>query len=377
MIRLLKYALGAVAVLMAVTVATVWLAFGRGQPYADLSGSPTLPEGTIEAVVTTDRPIGNATVSVSGRLFYTIHPESNPAPPYLYEWVAGKAVPYPAEGQTDLFQTPLGVAVDSRNRLWVIDPGRHGTGQPSLTAFDLATDQVVQRHLFGSDMAPLGSFLQAMAISPDARYIYIADVGFWAKRPALVIYDTETQTAWRRLERDAGVYPQNLLIRNQIKDMSFFGGILQMKTGIDGVAASRDGAWLYYAAMNHDTLFRVPTSVLHDPTARDADVAAAVEPMGPKPLNDGLSIDDQGTVYITDIEHQAVMARKADGTLQTVVKDNRIRWADALAFGPDGWMYLSDSAIPELILQSADHVAAAGPYHVWRFKPGGTGAAGQ
>jgi Major royal jelly protein len=343
----------------------------------DLSGTPRLPEGTIEAVVTSDRPIGNATVSADGRIFYTIHPESGPLAPFMYEWVGDQAVPYPATGQEDLFQSPLGVSVDSKNRLWVIDPGRHGTGQPSLTAFDLVTNTVVQQHEFSSDVAPLGSLLQAMAISPDGRYIDIADAGFWAKRPAIVVYDSQTDTAWRRLSRHASVYPQNYLVRNQIKDMSFFGGILQMKTGIDGIAASRDGAWVTYAAMNHDTLFRIPAAVLQDPAATEATVEAAIETVGRKPLNDGIAMDDQGNVFITDIEHQAVLALAPDGTLTTVVKDSRIRWADAVAFGPDGWLYLSDSAIPELVLQSADHHAAAAPYYVWRFKAGTSGAAGQ
>jgi sugar lactone lactonase YvrE len=375
--RVLRYILGGLVLLLVAAIATVWLVFGRGQPYPDLSGTPRLPEGTIEAVVTSQRPIGNATVSADGRIFYTIHPESGPAAPFLYEWVDGQAVPYPATGQEELFETPLGVTIDSRNRLWVIDPGNHGTGQPSLTAFDLATNTVVQRHEFASDVASLGSFLQAMAISPDGRYVYIADAGFWAKRPGIVVYDSETDTAWRRLSRHESVYPQNYLVRNQIRDMSFFGGILQMKTGIDGIAASRDGEWVTYAAMNHDTLYRIPAAVLHDPAASEEAVAAAVEPVGAKPLNDGIAMDDQGNVFITDIEHQAVLALAPDGTLTTVVKDSRIRWADAVAFGPDGWLYLSDSAIPELVLQSADHHTAAAPYYVWRFRPGTSGAAGQ
>jgi Major royal jelly protein len=375
--RFLGYALAAVAVLVLAVIATLWLAFGRGQPYPDLSSTPRLPEGTIEAVVTSDRPIGNATVSADGRIFYTIHPESGPEAPYLYEWVEGRALPYPATGQEVLFQTPLGVTIDGRNRLWVIDPGRHGTGTPSLTAFDLANNAVVQRHDFASDIAPLGSFLQAMAISPDGRYIYIADAGFWAKRPAIVVYDSQTDRAWRRLSRHASLHPQNHLIRNQIRDMSFFGGILQMKTGIDGIAASRDGAWVTYAAMNHDTSFRVPAALLQDPAVAEVTLEAAIEPVGQKPLNDGIAMDDQGNIFITDIEHQAVLELTPDGVLSTVIKDSRIRWADALAFGPDGWLYLSDSAIPELVLQSADHHAAAAPYFVWRFRPGTTGQAGQ
>jgi sugar lactone lactonase YvrE len=216
-----------------------------------------------------------------------------------------------------------------------------------------------------------------MSISPDGRWIYIADVGFWAKRPAIVVYDSETRTARRVLNRHESVYPQNLLIRTPIRAMRFFGGLLEMKTGVDGVAASRDGAWLYYAAMNHDTLYRVPTAILQNPKSTEAAIEAAVEAVGRKPLSDGITIDDAGNVFVTDIEHGAVSAVAPDGSLSTVVKDKRIRWADGLSFGPDGWLYLADSAIPHIVLQSAEHHASQAPYMVWRFRPGTSAAAGQ
>lgn len=378
MLKWLSRILIGLAVIIVAALGVVYALFGGGAPYPDLSGAPRLPEGAMEAAVISDRPIGNATVSAEGRIFYTIHPESNPTGPRLYEYVGGRAVPYPdPTRQQDLFTSPLGVAIDAKNRLWVIDPADHGMGTATLTAFDLGTDEVVHRHEFPSDIAPLGSFLQDLQISTDGRWIYIADVGFWAKRPALVVYDAESGQSRRVLNRHASVYPQNLLIRNQIKDMSFFGGVLEMKTGVDGIALSRDNAWLYYGAMNHDTLYRLPTSILRDMSASEAAVEAAIEVVGIKPLNDGFSIDDQNNVYITDVENQAVIAMAPDGSLETIVKDSRIRWADGLSFGPDGWMYLADSAIPHLALQSQDHIAAQAPYYIWRFKPGGSGAPGQ
>jgi sugar lactone lactonase YvrE len=193
----------------------------------------------------------------------------------------------------------------------------------------------------------------------------------------LIVYDSTTGTARRLLDRHPSVMPQNLLIRTPIRDMSDFGGLLEMKTGVDGIALSRDGAWLSFAAMNHDTRYRMPTPLLTDPGASPEAIAAAVEAVGPKPLSDGLSIADDGTVFITDVEHGAVMALAPDGTLSTVVRDPRIRWADGLSFGLDGWLYLADSAIPHLVPQSAEHHAAQVPHAIWRFRSGPPGAPGQ
>lgn len=371
--------LGIAALLLAVALlVTLYTLFGGGKPYPDLSGPPRLPEGTMIAAVVSPRPMGNVAVSRRGRIFYTIHPESNPPYPKLYEWQNGKPVAWPAgTDQRRLFETPLGIRIDSRNRLWIIDPANHGTGQARLIAFDVDSGREVHRFDFPGAVAPLGSFLQDMSISPDGRWVYIADVGFWAKRPAIVVYDTQARTARRVLSRDASVYPQNILIRNQIKPMRFLGGLLEMKTGVDGIAASRDGKWVYYAAMNHDRLYRVPAAALQNPALGDDAIRRQVRAVGRKPLNDGITTDDAGNIFLTDIEHQAVLRMTPAGKLSTVIKDKRIRWADGLSWGPDGWLYLADSAIPHIILENAEHHAANAPYYVWRFKPGSSAPAGQ
>jgi sugar lactone lactonase YvrE len=367
-----------VGVVFAGLACALWLAFGGGERYPDLTAKPLLAAAALEAAVVFDRPIGNAAVAEDGRVFFTVHPEAHPQQPFLYVWKAGQATPFPAiEQQRELLQSPLGLVIDHQQRLWVIDPGNHGFGKPTLIAFNIDTGEVVHHHEFLRDVAPRGSFLQDLQISSNGDYVYIADVGFWAKRPALIVYDIGNARARRVLNRHPSVYPQNILIRTAIRPMRYFGGLVAMKTGVDGIALSRDDHWLYFAAMNHDTLFRVPTAVLNDFDRSEATVAAAVEAVGRKPLNDGLSSDDLGNVFITDVEHGAVLRQGPSGALETVIKDPRIRWADGLSFGPNGWLYLADSAIPHLVLQNAQHIAAAAPYTIWRFQPGTSAAAGQ
>ncbi|NJM53673.1 MAG: hypothetical protein HC846_09960 [Blastocatellia bacterium] len=63
----------------------------------------------METVVTYDEPIGNATISKEGRVFFTVHPESRPETNKLLEWKDGKAVAYPNnEAQKTLFETSVG-----------------------------------------------------------------------------------------------------------------------------------------------------------------------------------------------------------------------------------------------------------------------------
>jgi sugar lactone lactonase YvrE len=351
--------------------------YGGGEPYPDLSGEPTLDEAALEVVVTSPEPIGNLAVSADGRVFYTIHPESRPEGAKLLEWVDGTAVPYPSASAQAIFETPLGVVVDRQNRLWTIDHGNHGTGTPRLLAFDLDTGGVAHDHEFDSSVAELGSFLQDLQVDSTGEHVFIADVSFWRKNPGLVVYEIETGTARRVLESDESVSAQDWLIRNPTKDMRFFGGLVVLKPGVDGIAIDRDDEWLYYGAMTHDTMFRIKVADLLDASLSEGALAARVEPVGQKPLNDGMSTDVEGNLLITDVEHGAVIRMSPNGELSNLVESPRIRWADALSYGPDGWLYVADSAIPDQMLQPKAHIEEAGPYHIFRFKPGIDGVPGQ
>jgi len=344
--------------------------YGGGEPYADVSGSPVLPEVVLETVLGYPEPVGNVAVSKEGRVFFTVHPESRPQGNKLLEWVDGAAVPYPdGAAQPKLFNTPLGIVVDSRNRLWTIDHGNHGFSTPRLIAIDLDNARVVLDIEFPREVTPVGSFLQDLQITSDGNHVFIADASIWRKTPAIVVFDVRARTAHRALESHPSVSAMDFLVRTPSRDMSFLGGLVSLKAGIDGLALSADDEWLYYGALNHDGLFRVPVSLLKNASSPTHELAASVERYSDKPLSDGISADNQGNVYITDVEHGAIHQVTPARKLQTLVRSNRIRWADDLSFGPDGWLYLADSAIPELVLRSKDHIRAEGPYYIYRFQP--------
>lgn len=360
------------------TLGLLRLHFGGGENYANLAGEPIIEESGIQAVASYPEPIGNVAVSGSGRLFFTVHPEARPEGPRLLEWREGKAVPFPdVKTQRAIFESPLGVVVDRQNRLWVVDPATHGLGRPRIVAIDLGTGLVVHEHVFPRDVAPRGSFLQDLQVDATGAIVYLADVSLWRDSPALVVYDTATRQSRRVLEDHRSVRPQDWLIRTPMKEMRFISGVVLMKPGVDGIALDPSGQWLYYGAMAHDTLFRVPTAALKDTTLDERQLEELVEAVGRKPLSDGLSADVLGNVYITDVEHGAVLRMAPGGALTTVIRTPRIRWADALSFGPGGWLYVADSALPEVILKTRSQIAETGPYQIYRFQPGTTGIPGQ
>jgi sugar lactone lactonase YvrE len=354
----------------------LWVRHGGGEPYVDLTTTPILGEQAVEEFLSYPEPIGNVAVDRTGRVFFSVHPEARPTGNKLLEFIDGAAVPFPdGASQKKLFDSVLGVAIDRFDRLWTIDHGNHGLRTPRLLAFDLTTGELIHDERFDEDVAPKGSFLQDLQVSPDGRTVVIADTSFWRKAPALIVYDIETATARRVLERHYSVSAENYLIYNEQKPMSFLGGIVSLRGGVDGIALGHD--WLYYAALNGSSLYRVSLRDLRNTTIPNSQLAARIERYSSKPLSDGLSIDDDGNVFVTDVEHRAIFIVGADREARTLVRSQRLRWPDALSFGPDGWLYVADSALSDVVLKSRDHIDSAGPYRIYRFQPGTTGTPGQ
>ena len=362
--------------MLVVAAITAWVRYGGGQRYPDLTSEPLLAEPELRDVLSYPLPVGNVAVSATGRVFFTVHPEARPKGNKLLEYVNGAAVPFPGtRQQAELFDTVLGVAIDRQGNLWTIDHGNHGTRSARLLAFDLDTGKVVHDHRLPDGIAPAGSFLQDLQISADGRTVIIADASFWRKRPAIIVYDVESATARRVLESHASVAAENYVIAHGDREMRFFGGLVALRGGIDGIALGPE--WLYYGALSGSTLYRVRLRDLRDPELPKAQLARRVEPYSSKPLSDGFSIDVEGNVYVTDVEHNAVFVIGADREPQTLLRSPGIRWPDALSFGPDGWLYVADSALQDVVLRPQEHIEAQGPYRIFRFRPGVDGIPGQ
>lgn len=355
---------------------TLRVRYGGGEPYPDLSTAPLLADDQLEEVLVYPEPIGNVAVSGDGRIFFTVHPESRPAGNRLLEYVAGASEPFPdGASQARLFDTVLGVVVDGQDRLWTIDNGNHGLRKARLLAFDLATGGVVHDRVLDASIAPVGSFLQDLQVSWDGLTIVIADASIWRKRPALIVYDVATGTARRVLEGHPSVSAEDFLIRTADQNMTFLGDLLSLRGGVDGLALGPE--WLYYGALSGSGLYRVALGDLTNSALTDSELAARIERIANKPLSDGFSMDIEGNVFGTDVEHNAIFRVGEDRQLRTILRSPRIRWPDALSFGPDGWLYVADSALDDVILRSPQHIKDSGPYRIFRFRPGTEGRPGQ
>lgn len=355
---------------------------GDTVPFPDRSTEPMLPSSALQVVASLSEAPGNIAVSKSGRVFITFHPEGHPAGMKVAELVRGKPVPFPnAEFQQSrgsgepYFDKVFSLRIDNQNRLWTLDTGFHGLSKPRLLAFDLDSGELVHQWDMPHDVGGIGSYVQDFQVSGDGRFVFLADVSAIGLSPALIAYDVRQKDGRRVLEGEPSMNGGNFTIAAYGHVLSFFMGLYKMHPGVDSIALDHRDVWMYFGPMSHETLFRVPADDLR--MASRPNIAAHVEKFGPKPQSDGLTMDSENSVYITDVEHGAISVLNQERELKTVIRDEkRIRWADGLSLTQDGWLYITDSAIPDLMLQSREHVLAAGPYFVYRVQVGKKGRAG-
>jgi sugar lactone lactonase YvrE len=377
--RLVRIA-GGIALVLVVALAAIKLNFGDGMRLEDRSTEPSLSGDVLETVVDLDYPPGNIAVSEDERVFFTLHPDGRP-PTKVHELVDGKPVPYPNveyQSETDgipYFQTILAIRIDRQNRLWVLDFAEFGQGTPRISAFDLATNELVHTYDFPSDVAGVASMLNDFQVSPDGGTIYIAETSPLIHSPALIVYDVDARESRRVLDAHESVRPQNYVIQAPGRDMIIYG-VYNMRIGVDSIALDRDGEWLYYGSVTGDTLYRIKAADLSDASLGDDELAGRVEAFADKSLSDGITTDVEGNVYLSDMENSAIHIVTPEGELKTLVRDDRLRWPDGFSFGPGGDLYVTCSSLQNVLFVSADEMRANAPYQIYRFSPGPAGVAG-
>lgn len=373
--KLLRRIAGVMLLLIAVLAVLVRLTLGGGRRLEDRTTPPTLSFDAVEKVVDLDYPPGNIAVAPQGRVFFTLHPDGRP-PLKVAELINGRPAPWPdlryqskAEG-IPWFQSILSLRIDRQGRLWTLDFADFGRGQPRIAAFDLADGRLVHAYDFPSSIAGRGSMLNDFQVDAEGRYIYIAETSPVFQDPALIVYDTRTRSSRRLLAGHPSVRTEKLMIQTPRRDMKLLGGLLTLRIAVDSIALSRDGKWLYYGAVTGGRLYRIATADLLDPSLSAAALGGRVQDFAPKTLSDGLTTDDDGGVYLSDMEHSAVLRLDGSGALSTLLKDERLRWPDGFSFGPGGWLYVTCSSLQHVLFLGADEVRAHAPYQIWRFRPG-------
>lgn len=355
-------------------------------PPAPSSQQPPPSPGTLQTVAELPINPGNLAVTAEGRVFATVH-QFRRGPVQLIEITGRDSYrPWPDDAWNgeygsgpDVLNSVLGIAIDRKKRLWVIDNGLGKPHQPpKLLAFDLDTGETAFRYDFPPETGPVGSFLNDLAVDDERGFVYLADVGGAKIPPAVVVVNLAAQTS-RRFTASEALAAEDV-------DMVVEGRVIMTPGGgsdpkparipLNPITLSADGETLYFGAMSGETWYRLPARLLRD-GAPDSEIAAAIAKQGRKPVSDGASTDAEGNHYFTDVGANAISVLHPDGTLETLVLDEHLIWPDALSFGEPGWLYIAVNQLHRAPALNGGVEGAELPYRIMRVYTGTQGIAGR
>lgn len=167
-------------------------------------------------------------------------------------------------------------------------------------------------------------------------------------------------------DEDVSVEIEGHTIRAQNPD----GELEEPKIGLDPIVIDPANEWVYYGSIHGASVYRVRAVDLLDRSLPKEELGARVERYGEKAPSDGISIDDAGNIYVTDLENNAVGVTTPEGEYQILARDDeRLIWPDGFSYGPDGYFYVAISQLHRWSGFNAGEEASQTPFLVLRFRP--------
>lgn len=371
------------------------LAISCSRPQAELAGAFPPPPGAgqpspsaapaanvasdFEVIAELEQGSGNIAIGPTGRIVVSMHQMYEPDV-HLREVLAdGTSRPYPTDawarvplaGSEVGTVAVLGVVIDQSETLWFVD---NGSQPPRLIAWDMRQEALRRTYPIAPSAYTAGNtFLNDLAVDTQYNQAYLADI-LGARGGAIVVVDLESGVSRRVLEGSPSVQPEAdqpiVMDGRELTLMNGEGVPQPARLGLNPITVDSSNTWVYYGAMHGTSVYRVPTSALADPKLSAAELQAKVERFGSKPVSDGISIDDAGNVYITDLMNHGIGVTRPDGSYTLLFSDKDLfQWPDSIAAGPDGMMVTNINRLHLAAPLNEGENAAKPPFPIVRFKP--------
>ena len=145
----------------------------------------------------------------------------------------------------------------------------------------------------------------------------------------------------------------------------------ELLVGCDGITADKNFEWLYYAPLNGTKIYRVKITDILNERLFGEELDRKVETYSEKPNNGGLSIDDEGNLYLTAMESNSVaVVLSKDKSIHYILSDEKLLWADGVSYNvSDGFMYVSAAQVHLGTAFNNWVNKAKAPFYIFRFKP--------
>jgi sugar lactone lactonase YvrE len=290
----------------------------------------------------------------------------------------GKATPYPdaswnsfkkGEDGKNKFVCVQAVVADDKNYLWIVDPAGIGLSEVyqesnKVIKINLKNNKVERIYRFPNSVAGKDSYINDIRIDNKHGFAYLTS----SSNGGIVILNIRNGESRFVLNG----HPSTL--SDESYKFSIKGNNLPKADGTnakinsDGIALSPDKLYLYYKPLTDNKLYRISTNVLMDFKSTQQDIADKVEDVGRFVSTDGMEFDEDGNLYLGDLENSRIIKISPDLQQHTLVEDDRkLIWPDSYSIA-DGYLYISCSQIQYMPWFNSGQNKTQLPYSVYRLK---------
>jgi sugar lactone lactonase YvrE len=322
---------------------------------ADLRAGADNAKAKLELVHELSHGPAGMTITPSGDIILSLHQYYRPAH-RVVKISAGTmtAVPFPndpisrgLEGEDTRLDAVQGLQCDKKGIVWMLDNGRRGEVAPKIVAWNDKKNTLFKRIQLSDECLRVDSFVNDLALDPeDPSTVYITDPA-GGDNAALIVVDVETGTTTRVLEGDVSVQPgsADLIMDSRVVEaQGIDGSPVRPQFGVNGITLDRKGKWLYFCPLNGDFLYRVETKFIkNEELIPKEEISDKVEVYARKPPCDGISIDRDDNIYITDLGAKAIgVIDSKYRKYRLLVSDPLFDWPDGLCFGDNRFYFYTN-----------------------------------
>ncbi len=287
---------------------------------------------------------GNLAISENGDIYISVNPLLNPSSKLYKVTSKSDATPFPnaayVTGEESTLGGVLGVKVDEDNNLWMLDMNKH-----QFVVWDLDDNELEDTIAIPKSVTKPNSFLQDFIIDEKNDRVIIADMTMGSAEtpaaPAFIVYDMESEKFQRMAENQPSLLSE------------VEGGF-----NLNPIAIDPSGKWIYYGALKGRKIYRVPAKSF----ANEDTLIENIELFGDKSYSDGIVVDDNGVVYVTNIEDNAISVTTKDGFENIAMLPEGQVWPDGLYIGEDGYVYSTMSQLSRSAILNNGKDPSIAPY---------------
>lgn len=331
-------------------------------------------------------PPGNVAITPDGRTFMSLHGFYGPEYRVVELNKDGSTKPFPnkrwsrAPGPEGIgLNHVLGIRADARGILWILDNAGEGHSA-KLLGWDTTDNNLHKVIYIDAPFIPDNGFLNDLAIDLVHNAIFITDttgIVDGRNNDALIVVDLGTGEVRRVLEGHISNLAENVDIKPDGKVIKVDSK--PVRVGSDSITLDTSSQWLYFGPMSGRSLYRIRTTDLLDRSLAATVLAEKVERYSDKPVSDGLTIDINNNIYVTDVNASAIGVIRPDRSYQILYQDKHfLSWPDGFSFGPNSEIYVTVNQLHRSpVLKSEGSQSAKPPFYLMRFKALAAGTVGR